>query len=139
MPGSTIIRCSCCYCYFLFILWCLPLRAAQMELSTYKLHAFKTWDMADILDGQPFQVTSMPAAVTPSAGRPLTFDPCAILISRSHSTLTTQCAADADANLWKQLRLASSERQQCHLTVMVTACRHVQSDRRIDHQCLQRD
>ena len=35
--------------------------AAQMDLSTYKLHAFKTWDMADILDGQPFQVTACAA------------------------------------------------------------------------------
>ena len=27
----------------------------QMDLSTYQLHALKRWDMADILDGQPFQ------------------------------------------------------------------------------------
>jgi len=41
------------------VLWLPP----QIELSTYKLHALKTWDMADILDGQPFQVNNDPAVL----------------------------------------------------------------------------
>jgi len=54
---------------------------AQIELSTYKLHALKTWDMADILDGQPFQVSCRrTAALGVLAGRAVPFRPGVLMI-----------------------------------------------------------